>query len=94
MTDGKQPMQADGSGGVGEELAEDRGPPSAGRPDMEDNAGDSGGGAYPNPHDRETEGADKEEEFRGGQSVQGYYGDGQLGDEKLRENANAPSDEE
>lgn len=52
--------------------------------------GDSGGGAYPNPH------ADKKPKKQGflgtgGQSGMGYHGHGQLGDRKLDDNANAPA---
>ncbi len=52
--------------------------------------GDSGGGAYPNPH---SGGGDKKDggDFKGGQSDQAYYGEGQLGEEKLAGNSNAPS---
>jgi hypothetical protein len=41
MTDGKTPVQADGGGGKHSERED-----SSGR----EGAGDSGGGAYPNPH--------------------------------------------
>ncbi len=61
MTDtGKQPMQATG------------GPSDAARPDGVNNApggGESGGGAYPNPHDDSDEGR-----FEGGQSGKDYNG--------------------
>lgn len=42
--------------------------------------GESGGGAYPNPHTgkEEREGGD----FEGGQSEKGYYGGGQLDGEE------------
>ena len=69
MADGKEPMQASGAGGVGAEIAEEANPPSADRPDMKDNPGQSGGGPYPNPHEAEDEG-----KFHGGQSVQDYFG--------------------
>jgi hypothetical protein len=86
MSDDKEPMQASGQGGVGAEIAEEKDPPSAGRPDMQDNAGQSGGGAYPHGH--------KPERFHGGQSDQAYYGDDQLGDKQLGENENATSEDE
>lgn len=90
MADEKEPMQASGkTGGVGAEIADERDPPSADRPDMEENRGQSGGGAYPNPHDRQQHGG-----FHGGQSDQAYYGDGQLGSDKVGETHNAPSEEE
>ncbi|MGN5374625.1 MAG: hypothetical protein DI632_09755 [Sphingomonas hengshuiensis] len=61
MTDaGKQPNQAMG------------GQPGAATPDGVNNApsgGESGGDAYPNPHDGDGKGR-----FDGGQSVQDYHG--------------------
>lgn len=71
------------------EAANDRDPPSAGRPDMEENAGQSGGGAYPNPHSGKDEG-----DFHGGQSVMGYHGKGQLGSKDVGETDNAPAEED
>jgi hypothetical protein len=54
--------------------------------------GDSGGGAYPNPHSgRES---DEKDRFmgHGGQSGIGYHGHGQLGDQDVEgRNANAPA---
>jgi len=52
--------------------------------------GDSGGGAYPNPH------RGKKPEFsgymgHGGQTEMAYHGTGQLGEEKVGENPNAPT---
>ena len=67
---------------------EEKDPPSAGRPDMEDNAGQSGGGPYPNPHKGKDEG------FHGGQSDPGYYGKGQLGDRKVGPTDNAQNEED
>ena len=87
MADDKEPMQANGQDGVGADIAQEKDPPSAGRPDMQDNAGQSGGGAY--PHGHKDEGG-----FHGGQSVQGYFGDEQLGDKEYGENENATSEEE
>lgn len=86
MADDKQPMQADGNGTTFSppdehgELASRRG--------GQDQTGESGGGPYPNPHrGKEADAGD----YKGGQSDQAYYGDGQLGDEKLGDNENAPS---
>jgi hypothetical protein len=70
MADPKEPVQADGSDGVGAEVAEEKNPPSAGRPDMDENLGQSAGGAYPNPHQGKDEGS-----FHGGQSEARYFGD-------------------
>jgi hypothetical protein len=55
--------------------------------------GDSGGGAYPNG--RRGKDGDKSDGFmgHGGQSEMPYHGKGQLGDEKVGENANAPTEE-
>lgn len=54
-------------------------------------AGDSGGGAYPNPHTAKESG-DKDGFFgRGGQTGMAYHGHGSLGGEKVDENANAPA---
>ena len=50
---------------------------------------ESGGGPYPNPHS----GKEKSGDFKGGQSNQAYYGDGQLGEEEVGENENAASTE-
>ena len=61
---------------------------TAGRPDMDDNAGQSGGGAYPNPHSGKEDG-----DFHGGQSEPGYFGKGQLGDKDVDETGNAVNDE-
>ena len=53
-------------------------------------AGQSGGGAYPNPHDGKK---GKSDGFfgHGGQSDMEYHGTGQLGDQKTEANANAPA---
>jgi hypothetical protein len=56
-------------------------------------AGESGGGAYPNPHT----GKDGSKRARnslfghGGQTEQAYHGSGQLGDQKIGEQPNAGS---
>jgi hypothetical protein len=62
---------------------------TAGRPDSEENAGQSGGGAYPNPHSGKDE-----DGFRGGQSDAAYYGKDQLGDDQLDETENGQANEE
>ena len=88
MDEGKQKMQADGTGGTGADIADQDEPPSSGLPDMEENRGESGGGPYPNPRSGKDEGS-----FHGGQSVAGYFGKGQLGDKHVGETHNAPNDE-
>lgn len=62
----------------------------ASRPMTPGQTGESGGGPYPNQRDDNYPDA---HDFKGGQSDQAYYGDGQLGDEQLEENENAPSKE-
>ena len=56
--------------------------------------GDSGGGAYPNPHTgKDGEGDDKEGWMgHGGETDQAYYGTGRLGGKAVGGNANAPSE--
>jgi hypothetical protein len=81
MADEKEPMEADGTHSrVGAELAEERDPPSSGRPDMDENRGQSGGSAYPNPHN-DPKNADAENTFlgHGGESDIGGMGDGDSG---------------
>jgi hypothetical protein len=58
--------------------------------------GESGGGAYPNPHTgKKPEGSPSDFNGHGGQSGQGYHGTGQLGSKDVgEENPNAPSTEE
>ena len=89
MAEDKQTMQADGTDGAGADVAEEANPPSAGRPGMDDNFGQSGGGAYPNPHSGEDAGG-----FHGGQSEPGYFGGGQLGSKDVGETHNAPDEED
>jgi hypothetical protein len=57
--------------------------------------GDSGGGAYPNPHTGQ-EGEEAREGWmgHGGQSDMNYYGKGRLGGKDVGENANAPAEGE
>lgn len=83
MTDPKQPMQASGAGT--EPKAEGV---EAGSPRKDGNPGESGGGAYPNPHSGKKPGT-----WDGGQTEQAYHGTGQLGDTKTGEQPNAGSTE-
>ena len=64
-------------------------PQVSSRPDGPDQTGESGGGAYPNPHSGK-----EKPDFKGGQSDHSYYGGGQLGDRKFEDNENAPSEED
>jgi hypothetical protein len=52
--------------------------------------GDSGGGAYPNPHTGKEPGKDG---FmgEGGQTEMAYHGTGQLGEDEVGGNANSPA---
>ena len=52
-------------------------------------AGESGGGAYPNPHTGKSEEA-REEGFgkHGGQTVMGYHGSQQLGNQEVKPGGN------
>ena len=81
MADEKEAMEAGGTTKeIGRDIAEERDPPSSGRPDMEDNRGQSGGGAYPNPHNNPAN-ADPENTFmgHGGESDMGGMGDSDSG---------------
>jgi hypothetical protein len=91
MSDKKEAMQADG---LDADEAENKNRPTAGRPDMDANAGQSGGGAYPNPYNKQGENPEEDRSFHGGQSIQGYFGDAQLGDKEEGENVNAGSEED
>jgi hypothetical protein len=53
--------------------------------------GDSGGGAYPNPHSGKKSGGREGFMGHGGQTEMPYHGSGQLGDEDVGGNANAPA---
>ena len=53
-------------------------------------AGESGGGAYPNPH-RGKDGGKDGFTGSGGQTGKGYHGSGQLGEEEVGGNPNAPA---
>ena len=54
-------------------------------------AGQSGGGAYPNPHSGKEDCASDGYEGHGGQTGMEYHGTGQLGEKEIGENANAPA---
>ena len=91
MADEKQAMQADGSG---TEMTEpDQHGELASRRGGTGQTGESGGGAYPNPHSGKDGSPDGPDKFlgHGGQTGMGYHGKGQLGDEKVGDNANAPA---
>jgi hypothetical protein len=52
--------------------------------------GESGGGAYPNPH-RGKEGGKDGFTGSGGQTEPAYHGTGQLGEDEVGDNPNAPA---
>ena len=54
--------------------------------------GESGGGAYPNPH-TDKPGAERDKGFgkHGGQSTIGYHGGGQLGEDEVTPGGNSNS---
>ena len=93
MADDKEPMEGDGAD-LGKRVANENDPPSAGRPDMEDNQGDSGGGPYPSPHNDPGE-AHSEDGFmgHGGQSDNRYYGGGEPGTDRTPERENAVTED-
>ena len=53
--------------------------------------GDSGGGAYPNPHTGKEGGGKDGFMDRGGQTEMPYHGGGQLGGDETGDNPNAPA---
>ena len=55
--------------------------------------GDSGGGAYPNPHSGKEGGGREGYMGHGGQTEVPYHGTGQLGEQDVGENANEPAKE-
>lgn len=95
MADEKEPMDPIEQENAGRGLANEDEPPSAGRPAIGRNEGQSGGGHYPNPHD-DPDNADPEGGFmgHGGESDMRYYGDGQLGSKKVGERHNATTEDE
>jgi hypothetical protein len=78
MTD-KQPMQADGTGTDGSQ-----GTNAAAR----DASGESGGGAYPNPHTGKKDHPGEGFLGHGGQTDIAYHGTGQLGHEQVGDDEN------
>ncbi len=60
------------------------------KPAGAEGAGQSGGGAYPNPHSG-SKGKSDGYMGHGGQSEMDYHGTGQLGGDKVGENANSPA---
>lgn len=92
--------QDNGNPGSGHERSngEDRGGHVApGNPEVLDEGrkagGQSGGGAYPNPH-KGKEAKKGGLMASGGQTGMVYHGTGQLGERKTGDNSNAPSGEE
>jgi hypothetical protein len=61
------------------------------KPGGREGGGESGGGAYPNPH-RGKEGAKDGFLGGGGRTGKGYHGQGRLGEEALGDNPNAPAE--
>jgi hypothetical protein len=55
-------------------------------------AGQSGGGAYPNPHTGKDGGGADGYMGHGGQTEMPYHGGGRLGEQKTGENVNAPAE--
>lgn len=54
-------------------------------------AGQSGGGAYPNPHSGKESGEHEGWNGHGGQTEMAYHGTGRLGADETGGNANAPA---
>jgi len=54
--------------------------------------GDSGGGAYPNPHSGKDVGGKDGFLGSGGQTEKPYHGSGQLGEDETSDNPNAPAE--
>lgn len=93
----KQPMQADG-GDTRPEMADENGE-FASRRDADQagglpNTGESGGGAYPNPHTGKGDNPDGADKFggHGGQTRIDYHGGGQLGEEQPAGTPNSPTE--
>ena len=95
MPDNEEPNRHSGSaddprsGGQGGDLV--RGDPEdAEKLSGRTGGGDSGGGAYPNPHSG-TDPGNGGFMGHGGQTEMPYHGKGQLGEEAVEENENAPA---
>jgi hypothetical protein len=88
-TAGKQPVQASGGG-----AASKHGESGEVAANLHQ-GGESAGGAYPNPHTGKDDGKKSPSDFmgHGGQTEQAYHGSGQLGDQKVGDQPNAPSTE-
>ncbi|WP_205480754.1 hypothetical protein [Sphingomonas arenae] len=93
----KQPMQADG-GATRREMADENGELASRRDDDQagglQNTGESGGGAYPNPHTGKGDNPDGPDKFggHGGQTRIDYHGGGQLGEEQPTGTPNSPTE--
>jgi hypothetical protein len=72
-----------------------RDPDAAAKMNGREGAGDSGGGAYPNPHTGKEGGDGDREGFlgHGGQTKMEYYGTGRLGGKEVGGNENSPAEE-
>ncbi len=96
MADGKVPMQADG-GSTQPKMPDDKGELASRRDDDAGglpNSGESGGGAYQNPHTGKGDNPDGPDKFggHGGQTRVDYHGGGQLGDEQPTGTPNSPTE--
>jgi hypothetical protein len=59
--------------------------------DVKNGGGESGGGAYPNPHSGKKPGGTEGFMGHGGQTEMAYHGTGQLGEQQVGDNPNAPA---
>ena len=96
MADDKQPVQADGTGmPPDKEEGDPKGEPASPLTDLS-RTGQSGGGAYPNPHTGKHASADGPDTFmgHGGQTDIAYHGKGQLGEKEEGGTSNAVTKED